>query len=177
MKKSLVVVMALLCLATLMAAMAYNNASTVNATVLNVVSTNEALLALIPKTVDSLGNKDVTATTVNGKLTFDFSKGFGGGNFGLQPDSEYKWDSIFDVKNNSNEKLSVQVNLSNVGTVNDPKFSFSVQDNSSNYQDVTIFTLLPNERKSVNVKLSVPSNVQLQQGVKGNIVVSSEAKN
>lgn len=110
MKKGLLLVIVLLCVASLMAAMAYTSATVTNASTVTVTNTNTALLALIPQLNTVIGNKDGTASVdANGKLFFNFSKGFGAADFGLQRSSTYEWDGLFTAKNNSLETISLKV--------------------------------------------------------------------
>lgn len=111
MKKSLLLVVSLLAIASLMAAMAYSNANVTNATTMEVVNTNEALLALEPS--DMKGNADENAYVDGGVLKFDFSKGLNGQSFGLQPNSHYHWDPLFKVTNNSNETIDFAIKFQN----------------------------------------------------------------
>jgi hypothetical protein len=110
MKKGLLLVIVLLCVAGLMAAMAYTSATVTNASTITVTNTNAALLALIPQLNTAVGNQDGTASIdANGKLFFNFAKGFGGATFGLQRSSTYEWHSLFSAKNNSEETIALKV--------------------------------------------------------------------
>lgn len=110
MKKNLIVVVVLLCMASVMAAMAYNKAYVHNPTSLEIVSSDEALLAVIPG--EGLGNKDATASIDDyGRMRIDFGKGIGGEMFGLQPGSGYTWNKLFSIKNNSEEDLTYRITM------------------------------------------------------------------
>lgn len=99
---------ACLSLAGLMGAYSYSTA-TVNSTGhISIVDTSSALLALSP---DNNGGMDMdkTVTSKNGSLLFDFNKGYGGADFGIQPNANYVWNNLFDVTNNSNNPVKVTV--------------------------------------------------------------------
>ena len=74
MKKSLILVVILLAVASLMAAMAYTKAMVTNNAELKIVNTNKALLALEPQDSKNKGFKDETAWIEDGELKFNFSK-------------------------------------------------------------------------------------------------------
>ena len=124
MRKSLMIVVALLATACLMAAMAYNSAVVTNAAELKVANTNSALLALGPN--GGVGNKDLTAYIEDGNLCFDFGRGdnpfFGGDkNYGLQKNSVYTWwasgasnTGLFHIQNRSAETIDLQIDMNNI---------------------------------------------------------------
>lgn len=111
MKKSLLIVVALLVAASLMAAMAYNQATVTSGDALRIVNTSAALLAIKPGT--GLGNLDATAyTQANGTLKIDFGKsGLVNDMVGLQSDSTYVWDNLISLKNNSKENVDITITL------------------------------------------------------------------
>lgn len=97
-------------MASVMAAMAYNTAYVQNPTSLDIVSSDKALLALIPG--EGVGNKDATTTIDSyGRMRVDFGKGIGGNIFGLQPGSGYTWNKLFSIKNNSEEDLTYRITM------------------------------------------------------------------
>ena len=166
MKKSLLIVVALLCMASLMAAMAYSSTTITNAASLTVTSSDESLVALIPN--DGLGNKDKAADIKDGKLVIDMAQGLNG-DFGIQPDSFYKWDNLFTVKNNSNE--TIEFNITKDGWGYDTKVNvylgayegavkkeFYNRSNSKN----GMVTLQPGEESIVYLHLETESGAKLQ---------------
>ncbi len=119
MRKSLMLVVVLLAIASLMGAMAYNTATVTNAGTLKVKNTNQSLLALMP--CDGIGNKDLSADIVDGDLVFDFSKGMNGNSYGLQRNSTYVWDvtmghgsGLFKLQQKSEDAVEVSVKVENV---------------------------------------------------------------
>ena len=97
--------------ASLLAVAAYNTATVTNTASLTIVNTNEALLALIPS--EGLGNLDENAfVNEGGQLKFIFGQGQGGTPFGVQPNSEYTWERLFLVQNNSEETLFWEIYVS-----------------------------------------------------------------
>jgi hypothetical protein len=110
MKRGLVVVIALLAVASIMAAMAYTSATVTSDASLNMVSTNSALLALTPSDFHNAayyGSHPSNART----LVLDLDKGYNNNDFGVQPSSKYLWDDLFNVKNNSENDVRVKVKL------------------------------------------------------------------
>jgi len=114
--RALMVAGGTLAVAGLMAAYSYTTASVTNAATLSVVDTNQALLALTPGTpaVGGYPDKDVPASIQNGNLVFDFNKGLGGADFGLQQNSTYYWDGMFTIQNNSSNAVQVTITDANL---------------------------------------------------------------
>lgn len=117
-KRSLLIVVALLCMASLMAAMAYSSATVTNAADLTIANTTQSLLKLEAEDLATIGMKDGNAYVSSGNLVFDFDKGKNG-QFGLQRNSEYEWfykgtsklnsRGLFNVTNNTSEDLKVNI--------------------------------------------------------------------
>ena len=167
MKKSVLMVVTLFALSTLMAAFAFSSATIKNDGSLTVTSTNESLLALIPGT--GVGNLDGAAFVKDGALKIDLAKGYNG-NFGVQGNSTYKWDSLFQVKNNSNE--TVQFNITKEGWGFDTKANiylgakndstgataeFYSRSNSKNGK----ITLAPGQTATVYLNVETESKAQM----------------
>ncbi|MBE4907171.1 DUF1102 domain-containing protein [Bacillus luteolus] len=108
MKKSILMVVALLALSTVMAAFAFSSATIKNDASLTVANTDSSLVALIPASTEAVGSKDGAAFLEDGKLKINLSKG-NGANFGVQGDSHYKWENLFTVKNNSKETVEFTI--------------------------------------------------------------------
>lgn len=110
MRKSLLVVVVMLAMASLMAAMAFNSGYIHSSQRLSIVNTDNALVALVPGT--GVGNLDATATVApDGALSLDFGKGINGSYFGLQPGSSYVWNELFQVKSNTKEDIEYSFTL------------------------------------------------------------------
>ncbi len=108
MKKSLLVVVALLCMASLMAAMAFSTASVSNAMTVKLANTQDALLALSASEYHNAATTDhITADMLN----INLNKGKDGVEYGIQPHSTYEWDDLFNIKNNSENDVDVTVKL------------------------------------------------------------------
>ncbi len=113
-RKGLAAAVAALAVSSMMAAMAFNGGYIHNEQAFTVSATNNSLVAL--SSPEMVGNKDLTASlTDNGRMRFDFGKGIDGKMFGLQPGSNYVWNDLFDVTNNSKE--DVQIRLTTDGNV------------------------------------------------------------
>lgn len=108
MRKSLLVVVALLCMASLMAAMAYTTASVSNDFTVKLVNTQDALLALKASDYHNAATTDhITADMLN----INLNKGKDGVEYGIQPYSTYEWDDLFEVINNSEHDVTVSIKL------------------------------------------------------------------
>ncbi|MGI5876173.1 MAG: hypothetical protein ACOX6X_05065 [Dethiobacteria bacterium] len=101
-KATVLFLMLLIVLACVTAAMCYSAAVVHSPAVLKVVSTNEALLALIP--AEDLAEAGRFCTIEDGVLYFDFS-----GGEGLPANSEWQWPHLFTVKNNSAETVNFAI--------------------------------------------------------------------
>jgi len=144
MRKSLLIVIALLCMATLMATMAYNTATISNAAELKITNTNTALLALSPHS--GLGNLDQTSYIHNGNLMFEFGRGnnpwFGGDmNYGLQKNSTYEWwnggasnTGLFSIQNRSAEKIELYIKIKDIPAGVTIKTNQSIGDGGNGWQ-------------------------------------------
>lgn len=99
MKKGLLMVVFLLAMSSILAAMSYSSAKVTSAMTGSVTSTNESLLAL--STTDK---KHKAVELKDGVLEIDFSHGT---KFGMQKNSEYIWEDLFQVRNNSENNISV----------------------------------------------------------------------
>ncbi|MDF2538656.1 MAG: hypothetical protein K0S76_1677 [Herbinix sp.] len=109
MKKSFLVVVALLCMASLMAAMAYTKATVTSAGSFKISNTDTALLALTAGNHGAAGYNQ-TNKAVSGKLVINWAKG-NNGEFGMQHGSVYTWDSLFTVTNNSENTVNVTISI------------------------------------------------------------------
>jgi hypothetical protein len=104
-KKGLALVVVLLCMASLLAAMAYTSAEVKAGYTIKVADSAQALLALNFNKSAAAGDcSDVVGADGNLSITF------GNTTNGLQPGSTYKWDGLVTLKNNSGKKIKVTVN-------------------------------------------------------------------
>ncbi|MGI6604959.1 MAG: hypothetical protein ACOX2S_08005 [bacterium] len=109
MKKGVLVVVALLAIASVMAAMAYTSAQVRNDMNLKLVDTTEALLALTAGNHEAAYYKGYGADNYTQVLAIDLSRGLNGEEFGVQPFSTYIWNELFNVKNNSENAVMVKI--------------------------------------------------------------------
>ncbi|RSK26430.1 DUF1102 domain-containing protein [Bacillus sp. HMF5848] len=172
MKKSLLMVVAMLALSTVMAAFAFSSATIDNKeSYLTVASTDNSLISLIPYGENEVGAKDQAVTIDGGELKIDLAKG-NGGSFGIQGESRYNWDKFFQVKNNSKEtvefymtkdgwgadkKVDVYLGGYNLNTPNEVK-EFIWSSNNRNGK----VTLQPGETANVYLDLYVEKGAKLQ---------------
>lgn len=195
-KRSLLVVIALLCMASLMASMAYTTAKVTNVAELKVTNTNSALLTLEANTPwswqDTTGAKDKTVVVKDGELYIQLGKGIAGGNgspqiYGLQPNSEYQWNPLFTLRNKSAETIKVKISATGelaqyitFGTcgqssVNDPTWgtqgqSFEIAklspETNSGMQNI----------RNICIKVNIPSKVNFTpEQINESIIVESFA--
>lgn len=110
MKKGLVMVVLLLALSSIMAAMSYTSATVTSAMTGTVKSTDSSLLAL-------KAGSHKAATIENGVLKIDFNKGnttsMPVNTYGVQKNSEYVWNGLFTIGNNSENKVDVTIKTEN----------------------------------------------------------------
>lgn len=141
------IIVGLLVVSTVMAAVAYNQATITNAGEIKISNTNQALLALGPH--GGTGNLDKTAEIVNGNLVFKFGRGnnphFGGDkNYGLQKNSVYEWwnggasnTGMFYIQNRSAEKIQLSLGTSGVPAGVTIETNQSMGDGGNGWQDIT----------------------------------------
>jgi hypothetical protein len=174
-------VVLLLAISSLMAAMSYSSATVTSAMTGTVKTTDTALLAL---------NKgDHRAATIeDGVLKIDFNKGNNSSQpvatYGVQKQSEYIWNGLFSVKNNSENRVDVTIK-----TENNPAAGVSLYVKAGKGEWTKIDSVngafianLPVAFKSnndheikVDVKLVVDKNASLGN-FNPNLVVAAEAK-
>ncbi|MBB4823352.1 hypothetical protein HNO89_000572 [Sporosarcina luteola] len=109
-KKGLWLVVLLLAISSLMAAMSYSSATVTSAMTGTVKSTTDSLLAL------NKGDHNA-ARIEDGVLKIDFNQGNKTSlpvtTYGVQKDSEYIWNGLFSVKNNSENVVAVSIKTEN----------------------------------------------------------------
>ncbi len=107
MRKSLLVVVVLLCVASLMAAMAYTSATLRNQASFKVSNTDAALLAIRAGDHAAAG---YTSGSTSKELVINWAKG-NNGEFGVQSGSVYIWENLFYVKNNADHPVKVSITV------------------------------------------------------------------
>lgn len=176
MKKGLLVVVALLALASLMAVMAYTDGYVHNTGYLKVSASDEALLAVIPADTSKAGYKDITAQ-INGfnKVQFNFGQGIGGKFFGLQPSSRYSWDRLITVQNNSEDDLELQFG------VHEPLANYLTITNKTTNKvvykkgETPWFGISSNEGIDFRFDIEIPQGAPLVGTIENNIVINTRA--
>ncbi|MGI6450072.1 MAG: DUF1102 domain-containing protein [Desulfitobacteriia bacterium] len=154
--KSLILVVALLAIASLMAAMAYTTASVENNMFTAVVKSDEALLALQENTEMT----DFAKINTNGVMVFDFTKGYAGADSGVQPNAQYFFNDVFYVYNNTNHTIKFRVHFDslgyppglykiNVAGTNLYNCNGTPESNANNY-----YTLLAGEKVGIDFKFN-----------------------
>ncbi len=96
-KLGIVLIIGLLLVSGIVAAMAYTTATVQSSMKLQIVSTEDAKLALIPNEVD---HGDVIWTSPDGVMVLDFSPG-------TQPQGRYFYEHLFTIGNNSGKDVAV----------------------------------------------------------------------
>lgn len=99
-KKGLLVVVALLALASLMATMAFSTAMVPNNVKTAIVPTDEALVSI----VENPDFTDFASIADDGKMYIDFTKA---GTSGFQPGSTYEFNNLFYIKNNIDKPIKI----------------------------------------------------------------------
>lgn len=151
-------------LTTVASVVAFGTATVTPASMLAIVTTEEALLALIPDedpAGDNLANE--TATSWNTYLEIDLAKGYGGMPFGYQPGSSYSADKIFKVQNNSGAPkqltvvvggldpgVTMKVTATDTATTGTSTQLFDTADNSAG-----AVTLAPNDWVHITLTVTV----------------------
>ena len=172
-KKGLVMVLVLLCLASLLVAMAYTSAEVKAGYTIDVVNTNEALLALVPNSLnsDSSGAAETDKNAYvddKGNLVLYFGRiSSGGSKYGLQPGSTYIWKDLVIVKNHSLNKIKVNL-------VVEAEASYvSVTD--ANGSPITADTLIDHHGTlSLTFKVTVPDAAVKGTTQTGKVIVKAE---
>lgn len=152
-KQGLLLVVALLALAGLMAAMAFTSANVKGNMTLSVVNTSEALLALTKGEHAAAYYTDLTHDNKQMASTLNINLNRGnGGNFGLQRNSTYVWDDLFQVTNNSDKTVEVTVSINRdkgpyiylkTGSswANGPSVTFELAPGASRWVDMKVHTV------------------------------------
>lgn len=180
-KKSLLMVVLLLAISSLMAAMSYSSATVTSAMTGTVKTTDTALLALN-------AGKHSAAKVEDGVLKIDFNKGnvtsMPVSTYGVQKQSEYVWDGLFSVKNNSENQVAVTIK-----TENNPAAGVTLYAKAGNGEWTKIdsvngafigelpipFKNLSKHEVNVDIKLVVDSKASLGN-FNPNLVVAAEAQ-
>lgn len=164
-RKGLVFVIALLGFASLMVAMSFSSVTVQAKAKMRIVDTTNGLLALMPG--------DGGAASVDGNnLVIDLTEG--SQHYGLQPGSSYTWDSLFKLKNNSNQTIQVKADslgdLSSIGSFSTTVF-INGKPNGSILDNVT---LKPGETGVVKLTVNVNENAPKLDG-DSNITISAHS--
>jgi len=129
-KFGILAIVVLLAVSGLAAALAYTSAEVDNPMSMDVVSTDDALLAMSP------GDYEEAVNIEGGKLVLTPGKGFGGEMFGFQPGSKYTFEKIFTVENNAEFDIDCWYELTgNLEKLKDDGF-FKVYMDNPNQPDV-----------------------------------------
>jgi hypothetical protein len=165
-RRSLLIVVALLCMASLMAAMAFTSASVTSDAKFTVANSDEALLALVPG--------EHAAAEIGGghpsnaqRLVINWDKGVDGEDFGIQPYSTYLWEDLFAVRNNSENPIHVEVYLDpDLAPVNVFFAQTRVADRWANVANEPLeFDLQPGGEEWINTKFESGSGMSMKPGV------------
>ena len=181
MKKGLIMVVLLLALSSIMAAMSYTSATVTSAMSGTVKSTDASLLAL-------KAGSHKAATIENGVLKIDFNKGNVSsqpvGSYGVQKNSEYIWNGLFTIGNNSENVVKVKINTEGNPAkgvklyVKTGDSGWTLIDSINGYTHTKLpvaFKNLNLHEVAVDVKVVVDSNADLGN-FNPNLVVSGSAK-
>ncbi len=181
-KVGIIVIVALLAISGIMAAMAYTTARVDNDFSLTIVNSSDALLALTPSAAHNAAYLRST-----GVMVVNLDLGFGNQPFGLQRDSEYYWEDLFRVTNNSENDVDVTINMVDHNFGGTPSVYVRSDDadwtyaaghkinhtGASGLKQYT-FELLAGESKDIDMRIVSSNNAK---GSKiGNLEISAVAK-
>lgn len=158
-KVGIIVIVCLLAVTGIMAAMAYTSASVTNDMSVKLTRTAGALLALEASENHNaaryIGYNSPDYTT---KLAIDLSRGKGDESFGIQDGSEYIWEDLFKVTNNSEHSVVVSISMDPVsqGRVNiyarGPEDAWKVLSGIHSSGGKVEFTLDPGGEQYIDMK-------------------------
>ncbi|MDD2433017.1 MAG: hypothetical protein PHX01_04865 [Clostridia bacterium] len=172
-KKSLLMVSVLLCLASLMVAMAYTSAEVQAGYTVNVVASDKALLALIP---NDEANADGTADIVDGNLVLNFGQ-VGDGTCGLQPGGTYIWSDLVQVKNNSQNKILVTFEVVESNGDKADYLTVVKYKNKNWHEEIEELELKGKgkngDEEFIGFEIKVPVNAEVGQVLQGKIIVTA----
>lgn len=174
MRIKIFLVAAILAAGGVLAAMAYNVASINQEAKAAVVSTEDALLALSCKNEEAAGNKDETCRVgADGLLHLDFTRSLQIGT-GFQPRSEYEFDDLVIVHNNSNETVEVTVDTGEEGSL----FHTNGLTVTMRLADSTYPTLPAGETTTISFEFALKRDVELTEDddLQGEIIVRAVPK-
>jgi hypothetical protein len=184
-RKSILLVVTLLCMASLMAAMAYTSAIVTNGASFIVSNTDDALLAI--KAGNHAAAGYTTGSTAN-ELVINWAKGKDGAEFGVQSGSVYTWEDLFNVKNNSEKTVEVSVYVPIDSAKPEPNIGSKVYlktETSDNWISVAsrhtgaygtkvVFTLEPGASINIDSKIDTMQRTIAKGEKSFNIVVEAK---
>ncbi|MDD4146609.1 MAG: hypothetical protein PHS83_05920 [Clostridia bacterium] len=166
-KKGLALVVVLLCMASLLAAMAYSSAEVKAGYTIKVAKSDEALLALSFNENAAAGDCSHSIGT-DGNLKITFGKVDGETITGLQSGSTYRWKGLVTLTNKSTKPIKVTVTDSVGGRL-------VIRD--SNGAAVSKKEIAANGTLPLTFKVTVPAGAEPGEGndLTGDIVVIATA--
>ncbi len=176
-KVTVLLIMLLIVLTCITAAMSYSAAVIQSPAVLKVVSTDEALLALIP--VRELEETGDFCTIEGGVLNFNFS-----GGKGFTANSEWNWPHFFTVKNNSAENIKFTIENTGIPLINLEAYApgsslgsgILMVENGANINNAYC-SLSPGHTANIAVSFNIgENNLSVSDGTFGTLSVISEAE-
>lgn len=167
MKKSLLMVVFLLALSSVMAAMSFSSAKVTNAMEGTVTETSESLLTFRLKNSSNNVHDHSAAFMDGGVLNLNFDNGRLKNNgqpwkFGLQRDSVYVWENLFEVKNQSENRVSITI-----GTESQVPAGVKISVNAGDgfkeigHTAVSFGKMGVADSKHISIKVEVDKNAEL----------------
>ncbi|MGI6486371.1 MAG: hypothetical protein GX759_05500 [Thermoanaerobacterales bacterium] len=178
MKKGLLVVIALLAVASIMAAMAYTSARVTNPATMAIVNSGKAFLRIYPSfTQNNPGTsyKDVNVfIDEDGRFKFDFTKGaWGAGSVGFQPGSRYEFEDLFCIYNGSKDTVRYWLENDGIEYISiKAGNTYLIKDGVSTGNKITLGS--STGTWYLDVIFDIPEDADLEN-ISGNIIVHSEA--
>jgi hypothetical protein len=171
-KVTVLLIMLFIVITCVTAALCYSAAVVQSPAVLKVVSTNEALLALIP--AEELEETGSFCTIDGGVLYFNFS-----GGEGLTTGSSWEWPHFFTVQNNSAENIKFTIENNGIPFINlkawasDSESAIVMVEDGNNKGN--FYSLSSGETAKIAVSFNINEN-EIPVSENGTLTVISEAE-
>ena len=180
MRKSLLLVVALLAMASLMAAMAYTKAEVTNPATITIVNTREAYLRVYPsfhQNKPGVGYKDVNVfVDSDGRFKFDFTKDiWGTRKTGFQPGSRYEFEDLFCIYNASEDTVEYWLETDGITDYITIKAENTVLIDNGQSTGKKVVLSKSTGTWYLDVIFDIPEDAPMKK-ISGNIIVHSQPK-
>ena len=147
----IILVIAVLSLGLITSVITYSNATITNPAIIKIATSERALLAIAP----GYGACSHYTKIDNGTLKVDFSDP------GFSPDSTFRCNELFSVKNNSGELIK-----------------YTIINNSLPHVTISPISgyLYPGDFSMITINISIPGNTDSHSGLGGSLRVEAETQ-